>query len=67
MNEAGGDIAERHQDEETLVQPGMWNGDSFVVDDQVVVEQQVEIDRTRGVGKWPLSIQSRFDLMQTCE
>ena len=47
MNEVGGELGKRFENEAALVETGVRDGEREVVDDAIVVEQDVEIDGAR--------------------
>ncbi len=63
----GSDFRERLEDESTNRQPGMRNGQLGRVDDPIVEEQQVEVERPLAPADRPDPAEPRFDLVEDME
>ena len=49
IDEIGRDLGERFEDEPPLAEPGMRNDESRLVDDAVAEQDEIEIERPRGI------------------
>src|SRR5215216_3913864 len=65
MHDRTGDLRQWHEDKRPLVQSRMRYHQPRIVDDKIVVEEQVEVERARRVAERARATKRGLDLVQS--